>query len=269
MAASAGISRPSGGCSPRAGRRGRSSASTRTRGGSSPTPCARRRARGDPVIAVSVTRKLARAGLDRLRAQGAFSPSGAAGGRWRRSTCGRCRRCRAAHNHQNACAAYAAARSLGLGPRQIEAGLASYPGLPHRSQLVATLEGRADRQRLARRPTPTRRRRRSASFERIRWIAGGRPKAGGIERAAAAVRAGGEGLPDRRGGGRISRRRSGETPHVVCRHARRRRWRRRSARRRRARRCCWRRPAPASTSSTSFEERGEAFEALVRERIGG
>ena len=56
-AAWAAISRPSGGSSPRAGRRGRSSASTRTRGGSSPTPCARRRGRGDPVITVSVTRK--------------------------------------------------------------------------------------------------------------------------------------------------------------------------------------------------------------------
>ena len=46
-----------------------------------------------------------------------------------------------AHNHQNACAAYAAARSLGLAPRQIEAGLGCYPGLPHRSQLVATHRG--------------------------------------------------------------------------------------------------------------------------------
>jgi UDP-N-acetylmuramoylalanine--D-glutamate ligase len=46
-----------------------------------------------------------------------------------------------AHNHQNACAAYGAARALGLAPRVIEAGLQSYPGLPHRSQVVAQAGG--------------------------------------------------------------------------------------------------------------------------------
>jgi UDP-N-acetylmuramoylalanine--D-glutamate ligase len=84
------------------------------------------------------------------------------------------------HNHQNACAAYAAARALGLAPRQVEAGLASYPGLPHRSQLIATWRGvrvvndskatNADAAAQA-----------LGSFERVRWIAGGRPKEGGIE----------------------------------------------------------------------------------------
>ena len=42
-----------------------------------------------------------------------------------------------AHNHQNACAAYAVCRTLGLAPRVIEAGLASFAGLPHRSQVIA------------------------------------------------------------------------------------------------------------------------------------
>jgi UDP-N-acetylmuramoylalanine--D-glutamate ligase len=84
------------------------------------------------------------------------------------------------HNHQNACAAYATARALGLGPRQIAAGFKSYPGLPHRSQLIATWKGvrivndskatNADAAAQA-----------LASFERVRWIAGGRPKEGGIE----------------------------------------------------------------------------------------
>ncbi|MEO0917373.1 MAG: Mur ligase family protein, partial [Pseudomonadota bacterium] len=41
-----------------------------------------------------------------------------------------------AHNHQNACAAYAACRSVGLGPKGIDAAMRSYPGLPHRSQVV-------------------------------------------------------------------------------------------------------------------------------------
>ncbi|EYD71225.1 UDP-N-acetylmuramoylalanine--D-glutamate ligase [Limimaricola hongkongensis DSM 17492] len=52
-----------------------------------------------------------------------------------------------AHNHQNACAAWATARALGLGPRGIEAALRSYPGLPHRSQRVAEKGRRGLRQR--------------------------------------------------------------------------------------------------------------------------
>jgi UDP-N-acetylmuramoylalanine--D-glutamate ligase len=84
-----------------------------------------------------------------------------------------------AHNHQNACAAYAAARALGLGPRQIEPGLASFRGLPHRCRIVATIRGvrvvndsKATNAEAAGRSL--------GSFERVRWIAGGRPKEGGI-----------------------------------------------------------------------------------------
>jgi UDP-N-acetylmuramoylalanine--D-glutamate ligase len=83
------------------------------------------------------------------------------------------------HNHQNACAAWAACRALGLGPRAIEAGLKSFPGLPHRLERVAEKGGvafvndskatNADAASKA-----------LAAFPRIRWIAGGRPKAGGI-----------------------------------------------------------------------------------------
>ncbi|WP_108859446.1 UDP-N-acetylmuramoyl-L-alanine--D-glutamate ligase [Ruegeria sp. Alg231-54] len=46
-----------------------------------------------------------------------------------------------AHNHQNACSAYAACRALGLAPRVIEDALHSYPGLPHRSQIIAEAGG--------------------------------------------------------------------------------------------------------------------------------
>jgi UDP-N-acetylmuramoylalanine--D-glutamate ligase len=84
-----------------------------------------------------------------------------------------------AHNHQNACAAYAAVRSLGLAPREIEAGFHSYPGLPHRSQIVAEANGIAfvndskatnvDAARQALR-----------AFPRIRWICGGLEKEGGV-----------------------------------------------------------------------------------------
>jgi UDP-N-acetylmuramoylalanine--D-glutamate ligase len=84
------------------------------------------------------------------------------------------------HNRQNACAAYAAARTLGLTVPEIEAGMASFPGLAHRMEEVGHLDGvlfindskatNADAAAKA-----------LASFERIYWIAGGIPKAGGIE----------------------------------------------------------------------------------------
>ena len=91
-----------------------------------------------------------------------------------------------AHNHQNACAAYAVMRSLGVAPRVIEAGLHSYPGLPHRSQLVAEAGGvryvndskatNVDSAEKALR-----------AFPAIRWICGGLEKEGGVGRLVAAA----------------------------------------------------------------------------------
>ncbi len=84
-----------------------------------------------------------------------------------------------AHNHQNACAAYAACRSLGLGPKQIEAALHSFAGLPHRSQLVGERGGvrfvndsKATNVDSAAKALQ--------AFPAIRWIAGGMGKEGGI-----------------------------------------------------------------------------------------
>ncbi|MBT3142955.1 UDP-N-acetylmuramoyl-L-alanine--D-glutamate ligase [Phaeobacter gallaeciensis] len=84
-----------------------------------------------------------------------------------------------AHNHQNACAAYAACRSLGLAPRVIEAALHSYPGLPHRSQIVAEAGGvtyvndsKATNVDSAAKAL--------SAFKRIRWICGGLEKEGGL-----------------------------------------------------------------------------------------
>ncbi|UWQ90078.1 UDP-N-acetylmuramoyl-L-alanine--D-glutamate ligase [Rhodobacteraceae bacterium M382] len=84
------------------------------------------------------------------------------------------------HNHQNACAAYAAARTLGLAPRQIETGLASYPGLPHRSQTIAEQDGvryvndsKATNVDSAIKAL--------SAFSNIRWICGGLEKAGGLD----------------------------------------------------------------------------------------
>ncbi|MCR9115258.1 MAG: UDP-N-acetylmuramoyl-L-alanine--D-glutamate ligase, partial [Rhodobacteraceae bacterium] len=45
------------------------------------------------------------------------------------------------HNHQNACAAYAACRTLGLAPKLIEQAFHSFDGLPHRSQVIAEQDG--------------------------------------------------------------------------------------------------------------------------------
>ena len=84
-----------------------------------------------------------------------------------------------AHNHQNACAAYAATRTLGIAPKLIEAAFASFQGLPHRSQTVATLNGvryvndsKATNVDAAAKALQ--------AFDHIRWIAGGIGKDGGI-----------------------------------------------------------------------------------------
>ncbi|MES0861864.1 UDP-N-acetylmuramoyl-L-alanine--D-glutamate ligase [Ruegeria sp. SCPT10] len=83
------------------------------------------------------------------------------------------------HNHQNACAAYAACRSLGLAPRVIEDALHSYPGLPHRSQIIAEAQGvtyvndsKATNVDSAVKAL--------GAFKRIRWICGGLEKEGGL-----------------------------------------------------------------------------------------
>ncbi|MGR3485169.1 MAG: UDP-N-acetylmuramoyl-L-alanine--D-glutamate ligase [Paracoccaceae bacterium] len=86
---------------------------------------------------------------------------------------------RGAHNHQNAACAWGALRALGLGPRMIEEGLATFPGLPHRGQVIAARDGvtfvndskatNVDAARQALRAWPA-----------IRWICGGLEKEGGL-----------------------------------------------------------------------------------------
>lgn len=87
---------------------------------------------------------------------------------------------RGAHNAQNACAAVATCRALGLSAEEIRAGLASFPGLAHRMEMV----GRAGRVLFVNDSKATNAdaaERALASYSRIYWIAGGRAKAGGIE----------------------------------------------------------------------------------------
>jgi UDP-N-acetylmuramoylalanine--D-glutamate ligase len=87
------------------------------------------------------------------------------------------------HNWQNACMAYGAAKALGLTVAQITAGMKSFPGLAHRMQEVGHIgsiafvnDSKATNADAAAKAL--------ASFENIYWIAGGVPKAGGIESLA-------------------------------------------------------------------------------------
>jgi UDP-N-acetylmuramoylalanine--D-glutamate ligase len=170
-----------------------------------------------------------------------------------------------AHNHQNACAAYAAARALGLGPRVIEAGLMSFDGLPHRLQRVAERGGvtfvndskatNADAAGKA-----------LGAYDRVRWIAGGRAKAGGIEplrplfdRVARAYLIG-EAAP-------AFAETLGETPHALCGDLA--AALRLAAAEAEPGEAVLLSPACASFDQfESFEARGDAFIALVREITG-
>ncbi|MFW6076512.1 MAG: UDP-N-acetylmuramoyl-L-alanine--D-glutamate ligase [Hyphomicrobiales bacterium] len=87
---------------------------------------------------------------------------------------------RGRHNWQNACAAYAAARAVGLDAGAIAEGMASFPGLAHRMQEVGRIgpvafinDSKATNADAAARAL--------AAFDTIYWIAGGRAKSGGIE----------------------------------------------------------------------------------------
>lgn len=83
------------------------------------------------------------------------------------------------HNWQNIAAAYAAVRLVGVPPEVATAFITSFPGLAHRQELIATIEGvryvndskatNADAAAKA-----------LACYETVYWIAGGLAKEGGI-----------------------------------------------------------------------------------------
>ncbi len=87
---------------------------------------------------------------------------------------------RGLHNAQNAACASAAALALGLQPPAIQAGLRSFPGLAHRMEEV----GRRGAVLFVNNSKATNANSTAqalACFDDIFWIAGGRPKTGGIE----------------------------------------------------------------------------------------
>jgi len=88
------------------------------------------------------------------------------------------------HNWQNAAAAYAAARGLGIAREKIAQGIASFTGLAHRMEEVGVIDGvRFINDSKATNADATARA--LACYDRVYVILGGVPKAGGIDSLAA------------------------------------------------------------------------------------
>lgn len=133
---------------------------------------------GDPVIAISSGRKLQGNGWSVFARKGFLAE-------WRKGRqvasidLRNMQGLPGAHNHQNACAAYAVCRALAMAPKVIETGLRSYGGLAHRCQIVVDKGGiifvndskatNADAAQKA-----------LLAFKNIHWIVGGQAKEGGI-----------------------------------------------------------------------------------------
>ncbi len=84
------------------------------------------------------------------------------------------------HNWQNAAAAYAAARAIGIPIHDAVDGLMSFPGLAHRMETVGKL-GRVRFVNDSKATNADAARQAMSSYPKFYWIAGGVAKAGGIE----------------------------------------------------------------------------------------
>ncbi|MGZ8407536.1 MAG: UDP-N-acetylmuramoyl-L-alanine--D-glutamate ligase [Caulobacteraceae bacterium] len=87
------------------------------------------------------------------------------------------------HNWQNAAAAFATVRALGVASEMAANAIKSFPGLPHRQEIVGRVGGvayindsKATNAEAAARAL--------ACYDKIYWIAGGRPKEGGLASVA-------------------------------------------------------------------------------------
>ncbi|HEY2136527.1 MAG TPA: UDP-N-acetylmuramoyl-L-alanine--D-glutamate ligase [Xanthobacteraceae bacterium] len=130
---------------------------------------------GKPVVRVSVRRPLA----DGIYVQGEEIMRAAGGAVQPIALLGGIGSLRGLHNAQNAACAAAAALAVGLDPKAIQQGLWSFPGLAHRMEEVGRRgdvlfvnDSKATNADAAARAL--------ACFENIFWIAGGKPKTGGI-----------------------------------------------------------------------------------------
>ena len=90
---------------------------------------------------------------------------------------------RGTHNAQNAAAAVAVVRALGVSDAEIVRGLATFGGLPHRLEEVGR-RGRVTFVNDSKATNADSAAKALAILSRIYWIAGGRPKEGGIESLA-------------------------------------------------------------------------------------
>ena len=87
------------------------------------------------------------------------------------------------HNAQNAAAAIETCRALGIGEREIDEGLCTYPGLPHRMERVREKDGVLFvNDSKATNPTATAPA--LAAFDSIRWIVGGQAKSDNLDECA-------------------------------------------------------------------------------------
>ncbi len=84
------------------------------------------------------------------------------------------------HNWQNAAAAYAAAIAIGIPPVQAVEGLMTFPGLAHRMETVGKI-GKVAFVNDSKATNADAARQAMSSYPKFYWIAGGVPKAGGIE----------------------------------------------------------------------------------------
>jgi UDP-N-acetylmuramoylalanine--D-glutamate ligase len=132
--------------------------------------------KGQQVVRVSVRRPLA----DGIYVEGEQIMRAAGGTAASIASIGSIGSLRGTHNAQNAACAAAAGLALGLSPEAIARGLRSFPGLAHRMEQVGRIgnvvfvnDSKATNADAAARAL--------ASFTDIYWIAGGKPKTGGIE----------------------------------------------------------------------------------------
>ncbi|HEX4709032.1 UDP-N-acetylmuramoyl-L-alanine--D-glutamate ligase [Phenylobacterium sp.] len=87
------------------------------------------------------------------------------------------------HNWQNAAAAYAAAKGLGIAADEAAEHLLTFPGLAHRMETVAQF-GRVRFINDSKATNADAARQALSSYPKAYWIAGGQPKTGGIEALA-------------------------------------------------------------------------------------
>jgi len=91
---------------------------------------------------------------------------------------------RGSHNHQNAAAAWAACRVLGVEASVVADGLASFPGLPHRQERVGDIRRNGKSSTFVNDSKATNAdsaARALSSYDAVFWIAGGQGKDGGYQ----------------------------------------------------------------------------------------